>query len=416
MLDFGIAKVPVGALAQSSTTSDHHQVLTQLGVVYGTPEYMAPEQALGQARRPAGRPVCARRDVLRDADRRAAVQLGEQGRAARHARDGGRAAHERTRAGGDGAAGGRGHRAAAARKRSERAVPRRQRADRRDQRRAGHVRVAGARRDALRDSGALDAGALDEGARRRAAVGRFVLVGADVAGADPELGGREARAAGGPGEAPRAALRAARRGAARGDDRAPDEPRADERGRQRVDQRVGDDERAAASADRDRGRTGRRAGGPGAAAGRRAQLRRSDPASSVLEEKEQKNATVRYLLERSLAESGRRKEAMAEALGAPEARPRPGRPDHALELDVRNAALDAGRPRRTASGCSRGPWGPRGAVLLYDIGYRVEGFSAAAGSSAARARESRTCGRTRARPSRSRSTCARRCSVAGRAR
>lgn len=41
VLDFGIAKVPI----------EPHEVgkpITQMGVVYGTPEYMAPEQALGQ--------------------------------------------------------------------------------------------------------------------------------------------------------------------------------------------------------------------------------------------------------------------------------------------------------------------------------------------------------------------------------
>jgi len=46
VLDFGIAKVPIGAIAGDTTQSG--PALTQLGMVYGTPEYMAPEQALGQ--------------------------------------------------------------------------------------------------------------------------------------------------------------------------------------------------------------------------------------------------------------------------------------------------------------------------------------------------------------------------------
>ena len=46
VLDFGIAKVPVGDIAPKSSAGD--KALTQLGMVYGTPEYMPPEQALGQ--------------------------------------------------------------------------------------------------------------------------------------------------------------------------------------------------------------------------------------------------------------------------------------------------------------------------------------------------------------------------------
>ena len=48
VLDFGIAKVPVHELSGSKIpTPQANGGLTQLGVMYGTPEYMAPEQALG---------------------------------------------------------------------------------------------------------------------------------------------------------------------------------------------------------------------------------------------------------------------------------------------------------------------------------------------------------------------------------
>ncbi|HEU4536512.1 MAG TPA: protein kinase [Polyangiaceae bacterium] len=46
VLDFGIAKVPVQELTGKATVADP---LTRMGVMYGTPEYMAPEQALGQS-------------------------------------------------------------------------------------------------------------------------------------------------------------------------------------------------------------------------------------------------------------------------------------------------------------------------------------------------------------------------------
>jgi len=56
VLDFGIAKVQMGELGTKDRAGPEQNVLTQAGMVYGTPEYMAPEQALGQ-------PVDARADL-----------------------------------------------------------------------------------------------------------------------------------------------------------------------------------------------------------------------------------------------------------------------------------------------------------------------------------------------------------------
>ncbi len=57
VLDFGIAKVSLGEIVGEARAAGPGQpVLTQAGMVYGTPEYMAPEQALGQ-------PVDSRADL-----------------------------------------------------------------------------------------------------------------------------------------------------------------------------------------------------------------------------------------------------------------------------------------------------------------------------------------------------------------
>ncbi len=47
VLDFGIAKVPIQELSERGSLRPGQQI-TKIGMVFGTPEYMAPEQALGQ--------------------------------------------------------------------------------------------------------------------------------------------------------------------------------------------------------------------------------------------------------------------------------------------------------------------------------------------------------------------------------
>ena len=55
VLDFGIAKVPIGD-APTQGAAKEGEAITKVGMVFGTPEYMPPEQALGQ-------PVDARADI-----------------------------------------------------------------------------------------------------------------------------------------------------------------------------------------------------------------------------------------------------------------------------------------------------------------------------------------------------------------
>lgn len=47
VLDFGIAKVPIQEISDRGSVRPG-QIITKVGMIFGTPEYMAPEQALGQ--------------------------------------------------------------------------------------------------------------------------------------------------------------------------------------------------------------------------------------------------------------------------------------------------------------------------------------------------------------------------------
>ena len=68
MLDFGLAKVTEREMRPGSI------ILTQEGMVFGTPEFMSPEQAQGKPLDARQRHLLARRHPLRGAHRQAAVR------------------------------------------------------------------------------------------------------------------------------------------------------------------------------------------------------------------------------------------------------------------------------------------------------------------------------------------------------
>ena len=88
LADFGIARRAWHASSGEHLTEDGHGI--------GTPMYMAPEQAMAQPVDPRGRPVCAGRRLLRDADGTAAARGAHRPRGHRAAGDRGAAAGVRS--------------------------------------------------------------------------------------------------------------------------------------------------------------------------------------------------------------------------------------------------------------------------------------------------------------------------------